>query len=301
MKTIDDVLAQPYMQALIKRVCDDDYIVISRPAMFAVKRPAEDERDINRLIVLPPRGYTANKINQTNCFHNVETATIEILGAAREEKRALSVIKNCLLNVSYDQMEKVSGLDRPYLEFDVEDKDSGFIYRRFSAGEPPFHVVKIDGTGFYHTLINLSDDWLVLKLHKVLREEKVADLTPHLMGVQDEYANALRQMMVEIIEVGDELFKTNPSLVTKVMRMQPSVSLPALGEMLYVRDTGRHETCTAFGMILKIGRREPEATLKFLKKGLEAKSIPTYFAEQLIQKVRNMVAEKEGTAASQVA
>jgi len=290
IKDICDVLAQPFVKTLIGRICGDEWIIIKRPAMFSIKRPVEDERDINRLIILPPRGYTANKINQTNCFHNVESATIEVMGAVREDKQALSVLKNCLLNVSHNQMEKVSGLDRPYLEFDIEDKNSGFICRRYSAGEPPFHVVKVDGTGFYHTLINLTDEWLVLKLHKVLREDKTVDLATHLTDVQNEYADTLKKLHLEIVQTGDALFTTNRALVNQVMRMPVNISLPALGEMLYVRDTGRHETCTAFGLILKIGRFNPEATLRFLRNGLRSNAIPAYFAKQLIFKIESFLA-----------
>lgn len=296
---IQMVLNQHYMRSLIERVCGPDWILITRPAAYAVKMPEEDERDINRLIILPPRGYTSNKINQTNCFHNVESATIEIMGAVKEDKRAFSVLKNCLLNVSYNEMETFSGLDRPYLEFNIEDQDSGFLYKRYSAGEPPFHVVKVDGTGFYHTLINLSDEWLVLRLHKVLREEKFVNLEPHLQNIQDTFAHSLRQLHTEIIEVGDELFDVNKTLVSQIMRMPPDISLPALGEMLYVRDTGRHETCTAFGLILKIGQRQPDVTLDYLKKAVAARAIPSYFGRQLIHKTERKQAARTPAAAAQ--
>lgn len=62
--------------------------------------------------------------------------------------------------------------------------------------------------------------------------------------------------------------------------------LPAVAEMIYIKDTGRHETCTAFALLLKLGQAQPEVVLPFLKSAVENDDIPEFFGTQLIEKVK---------------
>ena len=284
--SIDTIIQKEFVKTLIERTCEThDYEVISRPAAFIIKQTKEDERNINRIIILPPHGYTANTPNQTNCFHGVESATIQIKGSVRKGKRGFSKLKNSLLTVSNSDKTKISNLNKPYLTFDIKKQDPDFLYETHSAGTPPFHVVKTDGTGFYHTLINLTDEWLVLQLHKKMRPQKNVELRPIISSLPMEIAQHVITLYRSIIEDGDETFEKRPNLVKIISQIEPEYILPALGEMLFIRDTGKHETCTAFAMILKIGKKEPEKTLSFLQTALTNQSVPTYFAEQLIQKI----------------
>ncbi len=293
-KNIHEILETDFVKRLRSMVCGDVFEIVERPAAYFVKQPdsIEDQRDINRLIILPPFGYTANVKNQTNCFHAVETATIQIRGAVREGKRAFSKIKECLMVVSFDQMDKVSHLDKPYQEFDIMDESPQFNKVTRSAGEMPFHVVGIDGKGFYHTLINTTDEWLILQLHKVMRPQKKVDISECYMGLQDEHSAIIQRLYDGIITHGDALFSEDTSLVNSVVKMPPSLILPALGEMLYIRDTGKHETCTAFALILKLGRNYPKIVTKFLKQKLQTKAIPKFFAEQLMKKIEAVQNQK---------
>ncbi|MCB1531044.1 MAG: hypothetical protein H6853_04180 [Rhodospirillales bacterium] len=287
LDVLEIILGQSFVKALVTHVLGEDFEVIRRPAAFILKLKdgVEDERNINRLIILPPKGYTSNKPNQTNCFHAVESAKIEIKGTVRKGTRGFSKVKNCLLVTSFDNQGAVSHLDKPYLEFDRNDPNSIFAYQERSSGEAPFYVVKSDGTGFYHSLTNLTDEWLVLQLHKVMRPQKKVDLEQHLSMLQDEQASILRKLYKEIIAYGDMLFREDKTLVNAVMRMPPPNVLPALCEMLYTPDVGKHEPCTAFAMILKMGRAYPKQTVDILKERLEQKGLPSYFAEQLISKI----------------
>ncbi len=285
---IQEVLKTNFVEALTKQICGDDVEIITRPAAFAVKKRLEDDHNIHRIILLPPRGYTANQINQTNCFHAVETATIQVKGAVKEGKNGLSKLKNSLLVVSFNDAESVSELDRPYMKFDMKENPPSFIKQIHSAGEPPFHVVKTDGTGFYHTLINTTDQWLVLELHKAMRPQKTVDIEPHLATLQDEQANTIRAFRDGILRHGDALFQKEEMLVQAVSHMPPQNILPALFEMLYIRDTGKHEPCTAFATILKVGKHHPEAVSYLLQRGLKTEALPSYFAQQLLGKIQKM-------------
>lgn len=294
---IQEILERDFVAALVKKVCGDNYKIVTRPQSFIIKKDEKDEdpRNIHRLIILPPRGYTSNTPNQTNCFHSVEKSKIDIKGAVREGKKTFSKLKPSLRVVSFNSRAALSDVPRPYLEFDVDNLKEGFVIKQYDAGTVPFYVVKPDGTGFYHTLINPTNDWIVLELHKVMAETKPVDLESHIATLQDEQANVLRNVHQEMVRQGDVLLdRTNPdnrALIVSALSIPPAQLLPALGEMLYTRDTGPHEPCTAFGLILDVAQKHPKETLSYLREALQNKKIPLYFAEQLIGKVERKMAQ----------
>lgn len=283
---IQTVLKIGFVKALIGEVCGDETELVVRDNSYAVRSKVEGERDVHRIILLPPRGFTANAINQMNSHDEADYATIEVKGAIKDGKRGFSKLKDCLLVASKDENGSVSDLNQPYLTYDVEEGSQfGLTLKKHSAGTAPFPVVKNNGFGFYHNLVNLTDDWLVLKLHKRLRPQKSVDLEPHLQNLPQSNADALRGLYESIVEHGDSIFKQTPQLVEKVLDLPLNQSLPALGEMLYVHDSGMHEACTAFAVILKIGNKYPDTVSTFLNSATEADSIPSYYAQQLTGKI----------------
>lgn len=273
-----------FVRSVIQQVCGENTEVIKRPAAFFIRNKEENEALVKRVIVLPPNGYTANALNQTNSHDEALRATIEIKGGVREGKQGFSKLKNCLLVAAFNNKSGISGLNVPYLTFDL--KSTPNLSKDFhSAGTPPFMVVKENGYGFYHNLINVSEDWLVLLLHKTLRPQKRADISDVLQTLPVYPASTLDDLYQRIVEHGDELFSKAPALVNKVLALPPEHSLPALGEMLYTYDTGRHEACTAFAMLLKVGKTYPERFKEFIEGALEKKVIPSYYGEQLLGKI----------------
>lgn len=284
--SVEQVLQQHFVRALTKRICGDDPDVIERPAAFVLRRKDEGEdRYLQRLILLPPHGYTANAINEACSHDEAESAKITIQGAIREGKQGFSKIKDCLLVAAFNRSSRVSALDEPYLTFSLEQQDPELRLMRHSAGEPPFHVVKPNGEGFYHNLISLSDEWLLLQLDKTLRPQKRVDLTPHLSLLRDQDATLLSQLHEAVVEHGDGVFHHQRALVNAVATLPPTISLPALGEMLHVHDTGRHEACSVFAIILKVGKRQPDTVISYLDAAMHNGDIPQYYAEQLMAKI----------------
>ncbi len=284
--SVEQVLQLHFVRALTKRICGEDPDRIERPAAFVLRRKDEgDQRHLKRLILLPPHVYTANTVNETCSHDEAESAKITIQGAVREGKHSFSKIKDCLLVAAFNRCSRVSALDEPYLTFSLEEQDPELQLTRHSAGEPPFHVVKPNGEGFYHNLINLSEDWLLLQLDKTLRPQKQVDLTQHLRLLQDEQSRLLSQLYDAIVEHGDGVFRNNLPLVNAVSSLPPTISLPALSEMLHVHDTGRHEACSVFAVILKIGKQQPDRVMAHLDAAMQHEDIPRYYAEQLIAKI----------------
>ena len=56
--------------------------------------------------------------------------------------------------------------------------------------------------------------------------------------------------------------------------------------MLNVLETGKHESCTVYAIILKIGK-ENVKVIDFLKEAVKSKTAPKYYLEELIQKLSN--------------
>lgn len=294
MTDINSILKTDFVKALVEKTCGDDVDLVERQDSFAVRRKKEGERDIHRVIILPPRGFTANAIDQMNSHDEADYASIQVKGAVKAGKRNFSKLKDCLLVASQDKGSAVSDLNQPYLTANADDarKNSDLSFTKHSAGTAPFSVVKNDGAGFYHNLINLTDEWLVLKLHKRLRPQKAVDLEPHLARLTSEAANALRSLYVAIKKHGDGIFRKKPEAIKSVLDLPLEKSLPALGEILYVHDSGMHEACTAFAIILKIGKTNPERVTSFLRNAKNSDAIPPYYAEQLIGKLNRFTPQK---------
>ena len=279
------VLQTDFVSALTNRILGDHLTIIKRPASFIVRASEEDPRECERIIILPPQGYTGNEPNQTNCYEGVEKAVIDYKGTVRPGKRGFSRRKNSLLIASFNEFSLVSDLEKPYVEFDLNNPSPKLDVQVHSAGAAPFSVVKVDGTGFYHAALNLTDEWSVFTAHKIIRPKKDADIERYCRVMQDEHANLFRNLQQQILEHGDDLFNVDPALIQSILELPPHISLPPLGEMLYIRDTGRHETCTAFAMILKIGKACPKVALSYLGKAVNDNTIPEFFGTQLIEKI----------------
>ena len=280
------LLQKNFVRDLVQSVCGDTTELITRPASYIVRSKIEGDRDIQRIIVLPPRGYTADKINQTNSHDEAEFATVQIKGAVREDKSGFSKLHNCLFMASIPENGKTSELNKPYLLYEVDGDDShGSQKTLHSSGAAPFAVVKKDGYGFYHNLVNLTDDWLVLQLYKRLRPQKGVNLEPFFKNMSPTEVLLLSNLYRAVVEYGDEIFYKTPDLLERVYGLSLSSSLPALCEMLYIRDTGKHEACSIFAVILKIGRSYPMEVREFLKSCLELKAAPAYYVQQLIIKI----------------
>lgn len=297
---IEDVLNKNFVLDLIESVCGKNTDLIIRPESFMVRKVEENDRDIHRIIILPPRGFTADKINQTNSHDEAEYATIEIKGGIKKDKNSYSVIKNCLLVASIPHNGAVSSLNKPYMEFELnQNKSQDLTLKKYSAGMAPFAVVQPDGEGFYHNLINLTDDWLVLKLYKKLRPQKKIVLENHTLRLPKEEAIIIHDLYNAIIQCGDEIFYKVPNLIENIVKMPLDHSLPALCEMLFVHDSGRHEACSVFAIIIKIGKLYPDFVISHLQKSLLNSRIPPYYATQLIEKITRDVVYRENRKVAQ--
>jgi hypothetical protein len=152
-----------------------------------------------------------------------------------------------------------------------------------------FFVVRENGVGFYHNLINISNDWLVLSLDKELRLSKKMDIESTLAALNEEKQIPLRSLMRAIQVKGDGIFTEHPDLVKVVSTFEPHIAMPTLIEGLNIHDSGRHEACSVYAIILKIGKKYPQKVCRQSEKAIEEKQAPRYYTEELIRKLNTTI------------
>lgn len=119
------------------------------------------------------------------------------------------------------------------------------------------------------------------------------DLQPHFKGLLKGQAELLQKLYDAVLRHGDGVYKTDTNLIENIVRMPVQQVLPALIEMLYIHDTGRHEACSVFAVILKLGKMHPDLVKQYLRNAIEANTVPAYYAKQLIDKIDRWIAQED--------
>lgn len=282
---VNSVLAKDFVRDLIVQTCGFDIEILKRNDCFVVRSKNEDETEVDRIILLPPKGFTANALNQMNSHDEAEFATIQVKGAVKDNKSGFSKLKNCLLVAAKSENGSFSDLNQPYLTYDLKDKDNNLTLDFHSSGTSPFYVVKVDGYGFYHNLINVTEEWLVLKLKKKIRPQKKIVLENIFSDLLEEQKIILEKLYNAVVKYGDNLYRKEPALIADVLKMDISKSTSSLAQMLYIHDSGMHEACTIFSLILKIGNAYPEEVKTILTQLAKENKMPSYYSRQLINKI----------------
>ena len=277
--SIADILSAPVVQTTVNNVLGSaPHDVIERPGSYVMSLKTEPSDRCKRIIVLKPKGFTSNTPDELSSHPEAEEATIEIKGAARPANRGYFPIKNCVEFVYCAKDGAETRPDYPYA--------SAFgAFRELKTSKTRFKVVKRNYYGFYHNLINLTDEWLVLVLNKKLNLAKQVDYSL-IEDAAESDRNAIYALAEGVKMEGDGIFKDNQEIVRRVCSMNPHTSLPALITLLNVEEKGKHEQCTIFAIILKIARKHPALSLRFLKKAEDDKAAPPYYLHELVKKVR---------------
>jgi hypothetical protein len=273
---INTVLVKTILKNLFK---NQETEFIQRPASFIIRLKNESENKVSRIILLPPHGFTANKINETAPHPEARKAKIEIKGGILPDKSGFSQLKN-IIKFQYFTVRNVKITeDEPY------PKIGGKNYKEETkSSKQKFFVVKENGIGFYHSLVNLSDKWLLLILEKELRLQKLPNLSPVIRLFDYKQQKIINDFYNKILSLGDDIFKKEKRLIEKVCNFDINKIVPLLIEMLNVLETGKHEPCTVFAIILKIGQANNEV-INYLKEAIKNKSAPNYYLEELIKKL----------------
>lgn len=276
--TFEEILSSPVLRNTISNTFDaKPFSVIERPGSFILSLNKEPDDKIVRILVLKPNGFTANSLDELSSHPEARDATIVVKGFARKGNLGYVVVKDCVKFIYYPNKDAETLALFPYAK--AENALSLVKGSRMS-----FKVVKPSGYGFYHNLVNLTSEWLVLILKKKLDHTKNIDFKL-LDRLNQNESKLLRDFLTTVEEDGDSIFEKNKTLVSKVVSLSSEKSLPALVSFLNVPEAGKHEQCTVFAVILKIAKRYPALAREAVLEATKNKVAQSYYLEQLIRKI----------------
>lgn len=254
--------------------------VVERPACFAVCSKREDAKFVKRIIVFPPHGFTADDEFILNPHPEIRKARVNILGEINPTKKGFKpLVRNMRFSFSLSRSmptEKGSAYAR------FSEKYCGSLLKSWRNW---FHVVKEEGWGYFHNLINLSNRWVIAILEKHLVDRKVIDIQPYLRELSCPDQKTLLQFLCEIERHGDGILH-DTVLIQETLKLPTNILVPILIQMLNLRENGRHQPCTAFAILLKIARGHRNAVVEEVGRAIELKLAPWYYINDLHRKLR---------------
>jgi hypothetical protein len=276
--SIEEILSSPVVRNTIENEFrGKPFHLIERPGSFILALEKEPAGRITRLIVLKPKGFTANSFGELSSHPEAREATVEIKGAMRTGKKGYNLVKNCVEFIYYPTKLAETIAAYPYARADN-------ALRLVKSSRTRFKVVRPDGYGFYHNLRNLTGEWLLLVLDKKLDLTKEIDYGL-LDACNDEEKHTLLEFFMAARNLGDGIFKENPGLVETVISLQTEKSLPVLISFLNIPEGGRHEQCTVFAVILKTAKRNKGLARELLAKALSEDAAQPYYLNELLEKI----------------
>lgn len=276
--SFSEILSSPILKNTLKSIFgDSDFDIVERPGSYVILMKTEPDEKIRRVIVLKPRGFTANSPGELSSHPEAREATIEIRGAVRPGNVGYLPIKDCVEFVYLLKSDADIVGDYPYASADS-------AWRTIRTSRTRFRVVKNGSFGFYHNLINLTDEWIVLVMDKKLNQKFNVDLSM-LEGIGKEDSNTLHRFYDKIAMDGDAIFEDDKGLVKRVVSIDPKISIPILINFLNIPEEGRHEQCSVFVAILKVGKRDAGSTVHLLKEAMKHRVAPQYYLRELVKKL----------------
>lgn len=280
----EEILKYSVVKNTIKNLFKGEGLeIISRQASFIIKLKNERNDKVTRIIILPPKGCTSNKIDETSPHPETRRATILIKGGIKADNINFSVLKDVIKFSYYAKRDIEIVGNYPYAPI---IKENPCYKEDIKSSREKFYVVEENGKGFYHNLINLSNEWVLLILEKELgfqKSPKIADKIKNLSKDKQELVNLF---IKSVKERGDEIFNKNMNVVDNLVKFNIDEILPILIDLLNIQETGKHEQCTIYAIILKFGKKDKPKTLNYLTIALENKEAQPYYLNELINKLK---------------
>ena len=268
-----------FKKTLKKFLGEKDSEIVVRPACFFVRLKNEEANLVKRIIVFPPHGFTVDKIDLLNSHPEARKARVKILGKINPTKKGFKPLtREVKFNFSLARnvpTEKMSAYAR------FSEKYCG---SQLKSWKNWFYVVKENGWGNFHSLINLSNEWVVVLLEKETVDQKKINIEPYLEKLPQTKSGKLRVALQKIEDTGDKIFD-DVSFVSELLKFPSKILVPILLQMLNVQETGKHESCTFFALLLKIAKKNKKLVLEEVKRAIELKSAPYYYLDELNKKL----------------
>lgn len=281
--TYKQIIGSSLFKKTIKQLFQsNEYEIVVRPASFSIRLKEEDPGIVKRIILLPPHGFTTDKINLLSPHPEALNAKIRILGKIKPHNKGFIPVQKEIEFVFSLVREVPTEKDSSYSDYSKFSKE--YYDRQLKSWRSWFYVVRENGWGNFHNLINLSNDWAVLLLEKKLADRKKININKFLKQLSTAKAEELENILKQIEKNGDKVFKDS-SLVKKLLAFNPKILAPVLIQMLNFQETGKHEPCTFFAFLLKVIKKDKELVLREVNKSLKSKTAPYYYLEDLKSKI----------------
>ncbi len=268
-----------FQKTLKKFFGEKDYEVVVRPACFFIRLKSEDAGFIKRVIVFPPHGFTGDKIGLLNPHPEARKERIKILGKINPTKKGFRpLVEEIKFDFSLTRSIPTKETSA-YAKFSKK-----YCKTQVKSWKNWFYVVKETGWGNFHSLINISNEWVVALLQKELTDQKKINIKPYLEKLPQTKASKLRAALHKIEHTGDKIFD-DVNFVSELLKFPSKILVPILLQMLNVQETGKHENCTSFALLLKIAKKNKSLVLKEVKRAIELKSAPYYYLDDLENKL----------------
>jgi len=283
MPELQEVIESPVVKSVVKSLFDDQEIeIVMRPASYIAKLKNEAGDKVVRVILLPPQGFTANKISETSSHPEVRKARITIKGGIRSGKRGFNILKEIVKFAYFTRRDIPVAGNQPYA---LIDKNSPHYREEVKSARETFFAVKENGEGFYHNIINLSNEWILLILKKELRLQKQMNIHSKIKHLEAAKRKIIIELFEAITNQGDTIFDENKATIDRTLHLKIDEVMPVLIEGLNIYETGKHEPCTVYAIILKFAKQDSSIVLRYLRNALEQEEAPQYYLKELIEKI----------------
>lgn len=274
----------PLLNETRKYVLSDKIAMVNRKShSYILKNRTEEGSIIKRIIVLPPGGFTTDHIDELSCHPEVRYAKLTFKGGIRKYNKGFIKLKKSLKYVYYitKKIDKITDFAEATIDLNNE-----FFKEELKSSNETFYVVREDGTGFYHNLINMSKEWVVLILEKHLKQTRPLLIESIIKNYPSSEQQTIKNITEALSREGDYIFYKEPNLVNDVIHINVKRVLPVLINLLNIGETGKHEQCTVFAIILKIAKNDPRNSLPIIARSLQDRAAPGYYLEELTEKIK---------------
>lgn len=283
--SLDDILSCPLFKATVAEYLGEGELSLTnRKSCYFVRKIDENVLPENkllivRLLLLPPGGFTGIRRNILSVHPEARTVKLRILGAIAPEKRGYKpLIRE--IEFMYAPIRQVpTSAELPYAYYSDE-----YCRKELKSWRSWFYAVKEDGWGNFHSLVNLSGEWAVIVVEKELIDHKPIKIANFLNELDNQKARHL-QHLLQMIQLQGDAFFTKPQQIEEILSFPPSILVPILIRLLNVPETGKHEPCTYFGLLLKLSKQRRSLVMAEVQQAISLQVAPSYYLHDLKRKL----------------
>ena len=284
--SLKEILDSLIAKSLINTIFNGREIeILTRPGSHILKLKVEPEEKVTRVIILPPKGFTSNEIDELSSHPEARIAKITIRGGIRPNNSGFNLLKDSIKYAFYTKRDIPTKQNYPYAKI---DKNNSLYKEEIKSARERFLVVRKNGSGFYHNLINLSNEWVLLILEKEINLQKEMNISKLIKKLNYNENKIILKFVEEVKNYGDEVFIRDKEIIESLLKLNTVDVIPVLINALNINESGRHEQCTIYALILKFAKKDKETTLELVKEALKNREAQDYYLKELIKKIEKL-------------